>query len=136
MSNYDYATIKATWLNQTDPNFQCKKAEEILSKRKDADVVIKLRRKENGCGVMKDSPKIMLDEIGYHSCLCNQSYQNPLLHALIELSDDCENGILPESGGSLDQSAMTMELISLINSLKQERQIKLQELEAKRNKHG
>lgn len=136
ISNYDLFTLKATWLNLTDPNFQCKKAESLLSNRRDAETQIRLRRIDKGCGIMKDSPKVIIEGIGFHSCLCHTSFQNPLLETLLEISTDYENGLLPEKGGTFDQSARTMELIHLINSFKAEHRQKQQELEAKRSKHG
>lgn len=131
MTDYDYATIKATWYNLYDPHFQCNQAEQKLALRKDADVVISSRRKERGCGVFSDKPKIDMDGIGYHSCFCHPTYQNPNLQIYIQLNDAYSKGITPELGGYLDQSSKTMEILTLIESLKLEHQQKQQELTAK-----
>lgn len=133
ISNYDYATIKATWYHHTSPEFQCKQAEEILSRRKDAELVIQNRRKEKGCGVFSDEVKVEIDGISFYSCLCHPEYQNPHLHTYMAMSDALKSGVTPEVGGYLDQASKTMEIIELIESLRQEHQQKMQE---ERNKNG
>lgn len=126
LSEYDYALIKATWLNLTDDNFKCKQAEEKLGKRKDADVVIEYRRIEKGCGKLHDSPKVEIDGFAYHSCLCHDNFQHPNITDFLNMYEDYNKGHLPDVGGSLDQSAKNMEIISLVQGLYQEQELETQ----------
>lgn len=132
LSEYDYALINATWLNLMDENFKCKKVEAELSKRSDAEIQIKIQRISKGCGVLSDSPKIEINHVGFHSCLCHESFQHPQLGYFMSIYQNYEKGILPFSGGLMDQPAQIVELLGLISNLHSEREFALQEKE--RNK--
>lgn len=133
VTDYDYALINATWLALTSDDFQCKKIESLYEKRSDAEIVIKMRRIQQGCGVMSDSPKVEIGRIAYHSCLCHESFQHPLMGCLITLQQNHERGLLPFIGGVMDQPAQVMEIINLLSSLQAEREA---EAQAKANKKG
>lgn len=136
ISDYDYALINATWLSLTNDDFQCSRVEAMYAKRKDAEVVTKMRRIQKGCGVITDSPKVEIGRIGYHSCLCHENFQHPLMGYLMNVQQNYEKGLLPFSGGTLDQPAQIMEMISLLSTLQTERDTELQEKANKANKKG
>jgi hypothetical protein len=131
LSDYDYALINATWLSLTNEDFQCSRVESMYEKRSDAEVQIKIRRIQKGCGVISNSPKIEIGRIAYHSCLCHQNFQHPLIGHLMSLSANYEKGNLPFSGAVMDQPAQIMEIIELIEHLKMEREAELQAKAAK-----
>lgn len=136
MSEYDYALINATWLNLTNEEFQCSKTEALLNKRRDADIAIRAVREKKGCGVIKDSPKVEIGSIAYHSCLCHENFQYPKMGYLIHAQRNYEKGILPFSGGTFDQPAQIMEMIALLSTLQAEHEYELQEKANKANKKG
>lgn len=133
LADYDYALLNATWLSLTNEDFQCRKIEALYELRKDSEIVIKMRRIQQGCGVITDSPKVEVGKIGYHSCLCHESFQHPLMGYLLSMYQNYEKGILPFSGGLLDQPAQVMEILSLLSTLQSEREADIQE---KANKKG
>jgi hypothetical protein len=111
----------------TVEEFQCDKAEEAYAKRNDSEVAIKMRRIKHSCRVLKDEVKVAVGMIGYHSCLCYSGYKYPLIGGLIQLRDAYEKGMLPTSGGVLDQSSHSMELLNLINRLYSEYEVAQQQ---------
>lgn len=123
ISEYDYARIKASWVNLTDDNFQCARAEEEYSNRRNAEVDISYRRIEKGCGKMFENPRVIIDSIGFHSCLCHPSFQYENMGGIISIYEDYKNGMLPDKGGSLDQTSYNMDLIGLVGQLHDEREI-------------
>ena len=133
LSDCDFALLNATWLSLTSEDFQCKKIESLYEQRSDAEIVIKMRRIQQGCGVMSDSPKVEIGRIAYHSCLCHEAFQHPLMGYLISLQQNYEKGLLPFSGGVMDQPAQIMEIINLLSSLRAEHEA---EAQAKANKKG
>lgn len=108
----------------TDENFQCEKTFAALSKRKDADIVIEHERKRRGCGVITEEPKITLDDhhIAFHSCLCHENFQYPLMDQILFLHDKYNKGILPYEGSLTDQPNKIIEIFQLIDQLHQERE--------------
>lgn len=121
-------------MNLTEENFQCKRQEKELSKRSDAEVQIRMRRTSKGCGLLQNQPKIEKDGYGYHSCLCHENFQHPQLGQFIELHKNYEKGNLPFTGGFLDQPAQIMDIINLMDRLKIENEIAIQEKQAKKAK--
>lgn len=134
MTCADYALINATWTHLTDKNFQCQKIYDLYKKRKDWELVTKLEKAKRGCGTIKDTVKIEMDGIAYHSCLCHPNFQHPLFNTLLVLSEKYEKGILPYSGGVMDQPAQVIEMLSLISKLKQELELEQQKEAAKQSK--
>lgn len=127
VSDYEFALINATWLNLTNENFQCKKHEGLLKRRADADIAIKAVRQKKGCGVIKSISLIEIDHIAYHSCLCHESFQHPLMGYFLTTQAAYEKGMLPFDGGLMDQPAQIMDIISLISQLQSEREAEMQE---------
>lgn len=125
LSLYEYALINATWYNHTNDKFQCSKTEELLKNRSDAEIVIKFRRAEKGCGKIEKFPKIEIDGIGYHSCLCHENFQTQSLSYYIALYDSYNKSILPCSGGLMDQPAKFLDIISLFEKLYAEQEKEL-----------
>jgi ubiquinone/menaquinone biosynthesis C-methylase UbiE len=128
--------INATWLNLTDETFQCKRTEALYQNRRDADVVIKMNRITKGCGVFTDSPKVEVGQIGFHSCLCHESFQHPKMGFFLGIYQNYEKGLLPFSGALMDQPAQTMELITLLSNLHTERDIAQQKKDSQNSKKG
>jgi len=120
ISNADTALITAHWMNIVEEEFQCNKVEEAYSNRNDAELAIKMRRIKHGCGILSSSVKVEVGYIGYHSCLCYKGYKHPLMSGILQLREAYEKGVLPFSGGILEQPAQVMEILSLINRLHSE----------------
>lgn len=121
------AKLNATWLTLTEPDFQCKQIEEVYKKRKDADVVIKYRRIERGCGKLHDDPKVEINGIEYHSCLCHDNFKYEDIDNLIWLHSKYKEGTLAYSGGLLDQPALYIECMKQIEHLQYEHEEKIRE---------
>ena len=136
LNDYDHALINATWLNLTSEAFQCKRTEDLYRKRSDAEIVIKMNRITKGCGVLSDSPKVEIGQIGFHSCLCHEGFQHPQMGYFLNIYQNYEKGNLPFEGALMDQPAQIMELIGLIDSLHTERDMAQQEKESKKNNKG
>lgn len=130
----DFALINATWLNNTNDKFKCKSIYELFGKRKDAELIIKTKKLEKGCEKIHDRVKVEIDGIGYRSCLCHESFQHPYFNMFLNLSDNYEKGVLPFSGGILEQPAQIVEILNFIAKLKQEYEIELQKKQNDKNK--
>ncbi len=120
----DFVLIQANWLTLTDEQFQCEKYFDILSLRKDAETVTNYERKIRGCGVFLNEPKVEIEGIGYHSCLCHKDYKHPNMDSLLFLHDNYKKGILPYKGSLTEQPAQIIEVFQLIDRLYSDRQQK------------
>jgi hypothetical protein len=134
LSDADYALINATWLNLTNEDFQCKRTEGLLSNRSDAEVAIKAIRQKKGCGVITKHSKVEIDSIAFHSCLCHENFQHPLMGSFLTLETAYSKGTLPFTGGLMDQPAQIIDILSLISSLRAEHDLDIQTKAAKKNK--
>ncbi len=87
-----------------------------------------------GCKTVSESPRVTIDGIGFHSCLCN--YSNPLFFPYLDLGEKLDKGLLPDRGAYLDQPARMLEAIQLLSRLKAEAQHAEHLKQEKANKHG
>lgn len=91
-------------------------------------------RTRNGCRTHSKEPRIVIDGMGFHSCLCN--FQNPKFYTYLLLAEKLDQGILPDKGALLDQPAALLEALQLLARLKAEAtqaEHKKQAAEVKRN---
>ena len=86
----------------------------------------------NGCNVIHDKVKYEIDNIGYHSCFC--TYRHPHFNSFLLLYKNYERGVLPFRGSLMDQPAYIMEIFTLIENLKSDREQEEREREERRNK--
>jgi hypothetical protein len=122
MSVAEIAMVNATWLTLTVDEFKCKQTEEILSKRRDAEVAIQYVRKEKGCGVISKVPKVEIDGIEYYSCLCHPNFNDSSVHEYMWLYRQYKAGHLGYAGSLLDQPSKYIELIRFMDRLDAEHQ--------------
>jgi len=110
-------------------------SEETKKTKRYAEAVSRARLRF-GCNTISAKPKVEIDGVSFYTCLCN--FKHPLFDLYLELSERLEQGILPETGSILDQSARTMEALRLLRRLKIEAQVQEQkEANIKSNKkHG
>lgn len=116
-----------------NPKFQCESKESDLQERyiNDSQAERKIKHlllahsEASGCDRYDDKPLHYLDNFGYNSCFCN--FTHPLIHYYLTLSENYERGNLPHSGCISDQSSRIIDIINLINFLKQDFQLKMQE---------
>lgn len=116
--------INSTWLTLTVDDFKCRETEEVLNKRKDAEIAITYVRKEKGCGVISKTPKVEIDGIEYYSCLCHDNFNDPRVSEYMWLYRQYEKGHLGYKGSLFDQPAKYIELIKLMEKLDTEYQNK------------
>ena len=127
--------INATWLTLTDDYFKCEQTEESLRKRKDAEVAIQYVRKEKGCGVIRPEPRVEIEGINYHSCLCHKNFKDHTIHNSIWLHKQFQNGILGFEGPLTEQPAKYIDLMRFLDRLQSEyEQKQIQEQQNKGNK--
>jgi len=75
------------------------------------------------------------DKIVFYKCPAN--YYSPYVAELANHARHLENGLLPYSGGLLEQPAKLIELLNLLNSLRLEDEIdRLKKQAAEVKKHG
>lgn len=134
LTTSDYVLLNATWTNQTNKAFQCKQNEEVLKVRKDYELALKFVRTKKGCGTISKDVKIELDGFGYYSCLCHQNFQHPIFNTLLTIHQQYENGILPFSGGLLDQPSQIIEMLNFISKLKLDNEIEQRKENERNNK--
>ncbi len=135
LSPYDRATISASFYYYWDDRLNCEKAIKNALKR-NPNANVEALRVRFGCKTASDKPRVTIDGINYHSCLCN--YRHPLFYSIIELSEKIDNGILPDRGPYLDQSAWMLDALNLIAKHKAEVQAAEHEKQRKLadKKHG
>lgn len=121
----DIALTNATWLTYTDEYFQCEATEMKLRKRRDADTAIAHVRKEKGCGVINNSPKVVIDNIEYYSCLCHKNFKDETLNNYIWVFNQFSKGTLAYEGSLLEQPAKYIELMRFIEKLNSEYEEKI-----------
>lgn len=126
--------MSASFYYYWDDRLNCQRALTQALKRGHPEQTEKMIRARFGCGTVENKPKIVIDGIGFHSCLCN--YIHPLYFAFSDLAHNWEKGILPDRGAYMDQPAQALEAIQLITRLKSEAVAEAQEKERKKNKHG
>lgn len=134
MTLADFALLNAHWTSLTNKSFQCEKIYELYKKRRDCELVTKIEQTKRGCGKFLDRVKVEIDNMGYKSCLCHQSFKHPLFSVYLSLSDKFEKGVMPFSGGMLDQPAQIIEVLSFISKLKQELEQEQQKEASKQSK--
>lgn len=79
-----------------------------------------MTRARFGCDTVADTPRVVIDGIGFHSCLCK--FQHPLFHAYLDIGARLDKGLLPDSGPYLDQPAQLLDAVNLLSRLRAEAQ--------------
>ena len=115
----------ATYHHHFYKRFQCETSEDrIYADRKDpekAEIGIQALRKKKGCGVI-DYEKEPLNDAQwpyyeYYSCLCHDNFQFAGFFDIYEVFQNFEKGIMPYSGGIMEQPSLLIEIIVLIRRL-------------------
>ncbi len=116
---YDRATLSASFYYYWDDRLNCERALSQLSTRTvGVDHAEKAIRARFGCHTVADKPKVIINRIGYHSCLCK--FLHPLFFAYLDLLNRLDAGVLPDRGAYLDQPAHTVEALQLLSQLRSE----------------
>lgn len=135
LSLSDRALLSASFYYQWDDRLNCEREIAVRRQRaktpEQAALAEQAIRIRNGCNAVSAKPRLHIDGIGFHKCLCN--YHHPLFYAYVELESRLEQGLLPDRGAYLDQPAQLMEALQLIRRLKAEVQ---QAEQAKQEKKG
>jgi isoleucyl-tRNA synthetase len=79
-------------------------------------VAIQHVEKQNGCGKIHKTPQYEIDDYVLYTCPCKYADYG-LINNLLNLAEAFNKGILPESGGYLDQNGKNLDAIFLVNSL-------------------
>lgn len=137
ISLYEEATIRASLEVMQNPKFQCPSKESDLETRYSLDSRADVKIQHaltahaliNSCDEYQDKVVHTLDRFGYNSCLCNYSYS--LIYYFSILLENYEKGNLPFEGSISDQPSRVIDIIYLIQALKQEYKQKLQKEQTK-----
>lgn len=133
LSLYDRAVLSAQFWYLYDDRLNCDRfLNKELKRRISYEEAEKRTHAKFGCKTIYAKPKYTIDGVEYFTCLCN--FKHPLFDVYLELSDRLDQGILPELGSVLDQSARIMDAVRLIKRLKIEAQLAQQEAQIKENK--
>lgn len=116
----DHLQISASFISSTDDEFRCKEIESLYAKREDGDLQIKLRREEQGCGVLTDDYKVEIDGFGFHSCLCHDNFQFKGINDLIYMYNLFNKGVMPFPGSLMEQPNQLLEYFRLLDRLYKE----------------
>lgn len=125
LDTIEYAQLLATWHTLINPEFQCEINEKRYSTRKDAETVIDYERKRKGCGVITDKTKVEIDGINFHSCLCHENFKDISINDSLFLHKQFDKGNLAYSGGLLDQPSKYIELMQLVDRLRNEYEVEM-----------
>jgi hypothetical protein len=79
------------------------------------------RKKHKGCGIVLKNIVDKIDNIEFYTCLCR--FKHPLIGTLFTLEKNYSNGILPFSGGLMDQPAQIIELLEITQDAKMKEDI-------------
>lgn len=123
LSFYDIIAIQANFYYLTDEKFKCQDKIVDFAKRTSLEEATRLIQTANGCNTIAAEPRYNIDHIQYHTCFCQ--FQHPEMHRFLNLYKHFDNNILPFPGSLVDQPNYIMEIFSLIQRLKEERELKL-----------
>ena len=106
--------------------YHCDKDVQKLSERLHGDAPehykmalrekIALRAKTKGCGYVLKTPIDTINNIKYKTCLCK--IKHPLTYDLMYMTSQASKGIMPFSGGLLDQPSQIIELMRIVEDAK------------------
>lgn len=115
----------ATHFAVTNKNFKCSDCKLKHSETK--------RNKLKGCSSALNNPVAKYkDQINFYKCPSN--YYSNYVVEIMPMARHLENGLLPYSGGLMDQPSKLIELLNLINSLRLEDEIDRLEKQTKEAK--
>jgi len=103
-----------------------------MNERTDGAKRIEAHKNRNGCGKIQPTARQTHGVVKFHNCYCDHLHSG-MEHLLFIYEHYCK-GLLPHSGTILDQSNKLIEIIRLIDRLKHERDLKIQEEQARRLK--
>lgn len=75
-----------------------------------------IRKLQKGCGVVLNKIVDTIENINFYTCLCELTH--PLIDDLIFMYNQFDNGIMPFSGGLLEQPAQVIELLKITGDAK------------------
>lgn len=128
--------LSASFYYYYDDRLNCQRAlDKAVSRAGVNPQTEKIIRVRFGCDTAAAEPRVVIDGIGYHKCLCQ--YKHPLFYSYLELADRLDKGMLPDKGPYLDQPAQLLEALQLLAKLRAEAQAAEQEKQRKQaEKHG
>jgi hypothetical protein len=135
----DTALIHASMEYLYNEKFQCKSKEQKLYERYASDPqasrkvghIIRAHQEASFCNKKSPTPIHYVDRYGFNSCLCN--FQHPLIHYFITITDNFNRSVMPHEGCLSDQSAYVLDVIYLIQNLKDKY---LEEMKKESSKKG
>jgi hypothetical protein len=130
LSLFDRATIEPSLHALYNKN-NCEERVKALVKRGIPSTTAKANVKKGCCEHKKHAENDMFE---YWLCPCH--YKNGLTPYLIRAAVSLKQGILPYSGGYLEQPAQLMEALEIVNSFLQEQEQKEMEAEQKKAKQS
>lgn len=141
LSLADTAKIHASIEYMYNDKFQCNSKEAQLFKRYMNDPqaerkvkhLMESHRNLSFCNRKSDSPVHYVSDFGYNSCLCQ--FLHPLISYYLLICESFERGVMPHEGSLSEQSAMLIDVIYLIQNLKNEHMEKVRK-EASKNTKG
>ena len=128
LSQGDMIKLYSSFVYITTDALNCKKTRERASHEK--------TKAQHNCDFHYKRKIFELDDITWHSCLCR--FLHPNFNQLMVLSKQYEKGVLPDTGGMLDQPNLLIEQLELLDHLKnlhKEQQQKEQERKNGRSQH-
>jgi hypothetical protein len=127
MSFREYVEIVATWHHDINKKqYDCKNQ---VSKMKDS-ARIQAHKNRNGCNKIQSAPRQVQGIVQYHNCYCDHLHIG--FDHLVYLQGQYENGMLPYMGSLSEQPNKVIEIIKLIERLKLDRELKIQEAQARK----
>lgn len=131
MNSFDHICITASFYYAIDNKFKCEEKIEEYARKSNYEKAKMLIQTANGCGVIHDKIMYQVDNVGYHSCFC--TFKHPYFYNYLYLFKNYERGILPFSGSLTEQPAYIIEIFTLLENLKADRELEEHEKEMKRN---
>lgn len=128
LSVWDRATIEPTLYQMFNEDSCEKKLAKLTSRGMDRATALKTLNR----GCLTDKLHAQTEEFEYRRCTCQ--FHNPYVSYMVQCAHHMKNGILPFSGGYLEQPAILMEGIIMVQNFmhdEEERMRKREEAKAK-----
>jgi hypothetical protein len=116
----EWVEIKATLAALEDDKFNCRKCLSRYEGRADGEKMLGKVRQNMACQEMKAEPIHKVgDELRFRTCVGN--YVKPQVHAFVSAHRRFEQGVMPYSGGLMEQPGKIIEIFNIIDSHNAER---------------
>jgi len=132
LSTFDLVCIKANFNYIAYDQFRCEQKIEEYAVRSTYEKAKVLVESANGCGVIHDKVKWEVDGVGYKSCFC--TYKHPEFNRYLFLYNNYSKGIMPFEGPVTRQPAFIIDVFTILDNLKHEKEDDDRKKEEKENK--